>query len=173
MAIRLVGNKAPDFCELAVMPDSTIKKRSLADFLTSDKWLVLFFYPKDFTFICPAEINAISARVKEFQKLNTEIVGISTDSVQTHLEWIQTPISKGGIGQLTYPLLEDVSRTVALNYGVFDEENEEALRGLFIIDPTGKIQYETIHVNTVSREVDEILRVLTTLQTGGLCEIEW
>ncbi len=173
MAIRLVGNKAPDFCEQAVMPDLTIKKLSLSDLLTSDKWLVLFFYPKDFTIICPAEIIAISARVKEFQNLNTEIVGISTDSVQTHLKWVQTPVSKGGIGPILYPLLEDVSRTVAHNYGVFDEENEEALRGLFIIDPTGKIQYETIHVNTVSREVDEILRVLTSLQTGGLCEVKW
>ncbi|EIA19405.1 peroxiredoxin [Listeria fleischmannii subsp. coloradonensis] len=173
LTTRLVGNKAPSFCEQAVMPDATIQKVSLSDFITANKWLVLFFYPKDFTFICPAEIMALSARMEEFKHLDTDIVGISSDTVHTHLEWTQTPVAKGGIGKLNYPLLEDTSYTVAKNYGVFVEKDSETLRGLFIINPEGEVVYETIHLNIVSREVDEILRVLTALQTGGLCEIEW
>lgn len=173
MAERLVGKQAPLFELDAVMPDKTFGKVSLEKIINEGKWTVLFFYPMDFTFVCPTEITAISDRYDEFQELEAEVIGVSTDSIYTHLAWINTERTKNGIGTLKYPLASDHTHAVAKVYGVLIEEAGVALRGLFIINPLGQIQYEVVHHNNVGRDVDEVLRVLQALQTGGLCPANW
>lgn len=173
MAERLVGTQAPRFEMEAVMPNQTFGKVSLEKNIEDDKWTILFFYPMDFTFVCPTEIVAISARSDEFDALNARIIGASTDTIHSHLAWTNTPIKEGGIGRLNYPLAADTNHQVAIDYGVLIEEEGVALRGLFIINPKGEIQYEVVHHNNIGREVDEVLRVLQALQTGGLCPINW
>ncbi|WP_239254908.1 peroxiredoxin [Listeria ilorinensis] len=173
MAERLVGMPAPRFELDAVMPDRTFGKVKLEDQMADGKWTVLFFYPMDFTFVCPTEIVALSARAVEFEQLDTRIIGVSTDSIHSHLVWTNMGLEEGGIGQLKFPLASDMNHQAARDYGVLIEEEGVALRGLFIINPEGEIQYEVVHHNNVGREVDEVLRVLQALQTGGLCPIDW
>lgn len=131
------------------------------------KWTVVFFYPMDFTFICPTEITAFSKRFADFKKLDTIVYGISTDSVHSHKAWLKD------LGALNYPLLSDMSHTVSREYGVLLEEKGIALRGTFIIDPDGILRYALYHDNNVGRSVGEVLRVLQALQTGELCPVEW
>lgn len=173
MSERLVGKRAPFFEMDAVMPDKTFGKVSLEEIMKEGKWTILFFYPMDFTFVCPTEITAISDRYDEFQDLDAEVIGVSTDSIYSHLAWINTERTKNGIGQINYPLASDISHKVSREYGVLIEEKGVALRGLFIISPLGEIQYEVVHHNNVGRDVDEVLRVLQALQTGGLCPANW
>ncbi|GIP17076.1 thioredoxin-like protein YkuU [Paenibacillus montaniterrae] len=172
MADRLVGRQAPDFTmETALGDGSDFGTVSLSDY--KGKWLVLFFYPLDFTFVCPTEITALSLVADQFKALNTEILGVSIDSKHTHRAWINTPVESNGLGKLNFPLASDITKSVAKDYGVLIEEEGVALRGLFIINPEGEIQYQVVNHNNVGRSVDETLRVLQALQSGGLCPINW
>ncbi|CAE6442329.1 unnamed protein product [Rhizoctonia solani] len=172
MAERLVGRPAPDFkMETATGNGQDFSTAALSDY--KGKWLVLFFYPLDFTFVCPTEITALSQAAEEFTKLNTEILGVSVDSKHSHRAWINTPVNDNGLGQLSFPLAADITKNVARDYGVLIEEEGIALRGLFIIDPEGEIKYQVVNHNDVGRSVEETLRVLQALQSGGLCPINW
>ncbi len=170
-----VGKPAPDF-RLASTKDATSptdlgKQIGLADY--RGKWLVFFFYPLDFTFVCPTEITALSHRADEFKEFDTEILGCSTDSVFSHWAWLNTDPSKNGIAGTTFPLVSDFTKGTARAYGVLDEASGAAQRGLFIIDPEGILKYAVVTDDNVGRSVEETLRVLQALQTGGLCPAEW
>jgi peroxiredoxin (alkyl hydroperoxide reductase subunit C) len=172
MTARLVGKQAPDFSMQSVSGDGEqFSKISLADY--KGKWLVFFFYPLDFTFVCPTEITALSDANELFQDLDTEILGVSTDSQYSHRAWIQTPSDSNGLGRINFPLAADSTQQVARDYGVLIEEEGVALRGLFIIDPEGEVKYQVVNHNDVGRSVDETLRVLQALQSGGLCAANW
>ncbi|MBM7566873.1 peroxiredoxin [Paenibacillus sacheonensis] len=172
MAERLVGRPAPEFSmETATGNGQDFSTAALSDY--KGKWLVLFFYPLDFTFVCPTEITALSSAAEEFSKLNTEILGVSVDSKHSHRAWINTPVNDNGLGKLNFPLAADITKNVARDYGVLIEEEGIALRGLFIIDPEGEIKYQVVNHNDVGRSVEETLRVLQALQSGGLCPINW
>lgn len=164
---RLVGNKAPDFTLPVLEADGeTFSQRSLKDY--ENKWLVLFFYPLDFTFICPTELTEFSKYQQDFLNLEAEILSVSTDSVHCHLAW-----QRNGLGQLGYPMAADQTLDVSQRYGVLLEEEGISLRGLFLIDPEQTIRYALIHDNNVGRNVQEVLRVLAALKTGGLCGAGW
>ena len=169
----LVGKKAPDF-SLDAVCNGQFRTASLEDY--KKKWLVVFFYPLDFTFVCPTEILAFSDRINEFKKLGAEVVGVSIDSKFTHLAWCNTPRNQGGIADLSYPLLADLNKKMATDYGVL-AEGGVALRGLFIIDPDGVVQHATINNLGVGRSVDETLRVLQAFQfvrdNGEVCPANW
>ncbi len=160
----LVGKQAPDF-KLQGVSHEAFEYHALADY--RGKWVVLFFYPLDFTFICPTEITGFSKLDDEFEKLNAKVLGVSTDSVHSHKAWLKE------LGPLKYPLLADKTMKVSADYGVLVEEEGTALRGTFIIDPDGKVRYALVHDNNVGRSVKEVLRALTALQTGELCPVEW
>ena len=165
-----VGEKAPDFALDAVIGTESgkeFKKIGLADY--RGKWLVLFFYPADFTFVCPTEIKGFNEALPKFKGLNADVAAVSTDSKWSHLAWIK----RGDLGDLKYPLLADFNKDVARRYGVLEERAGIALRGLFIIDPQGVVQYEVIHNTDVGRSVDETMRVLEALQTGSRCPLGW
>lgn len=172
MGLRLVGKKAPEFTmETALGNGKDFGKVSLSDY--KGKWLILFFYPLDFTFVCPTEITAMNDAYDLLQDLDTEILGVSTDSKFSHRAWINTPESENGLGQLKFPLAADITKSVARDYGVLLEDEGIALRGLFIIDPEGDLKYQVVNHNDVGRSVDETLRVLQALQAGGLCPANW
>jgi peroxiredoxin 2/4 len=173
MAERMVGKQAPRFEMKAVLPNGEFGTVSLEENMKKGKWTVLFFYPLDFTFVCPTEITAISDRYDEFEDLDAEVIGVSTDSVYSHQAWIKTPRSENGLGEIKYPLAADTNHAVSRDYGVLIEEEGIALRGLFIIDPEGELKYAVVHHNNIGRDVDEVLRVLQALQTGGLCPANW
>lgn len=169
---RFVGMNAPDFRMETVAANSRdFTHVSLSEY--KGKWLVLFFYPLDFTFVCPTEISGISAQIHEFKKLNAEVLGVSVDSVHSHKAWINTAPENGGLGEISYPLASDITKEVSRSYGVLIEEEGIALRGLFIIDPDSKIRYSVVHDLNVGRSIEETLRVLQALQSGGLCPINW
>lgn len=131
------------------------------------KWVVLFFYPLDFTFVCPTEVTEFSKHIDEFKKSNAEVVGVSIDSVHSHHAWIKS------LGGLNYPLLSDINKTVSRAYDVLIEDKGYALRGTFIIDPEGIVKYSQVNDTSVGRSVTEILRVLQALKTGELCQVDW
>ncbi|KAK4478857.1 hypothetical protein RD792_014362 [Penstemon davidsonii] len=160
--LPLVGNVAPDFEAEAVFDQEFINVK-LSDYI-GKKYVILFFYPLDFTFVCPTEITAFSDRYQEFEKLNTEVLGVSIDSVFSHLAWVQTDRKSGGLGDLAYPLVSDVTKSIAKSYGVLIPDQGIALRGLFIIDKEGVIQHSTINNLAIGRSVDETLRTLQALQ---------
>jgi alkyl hydroperoxide reductase subunit AhpC len=168
-----VGNKAPDFKGTAVV-NKEFKEISLKDY--KGKWLCLFFYPLDFTFVCPTEITAFSDRVEDFKKLGCEVVGASIDSHFSHLAWINTPRAQGGLGDIRYPLLADVNKHASRDYQVLTDGGI-ALRGLFLISPEGNIEYQVVHNLGVGRSVDETLRVLEAFQYvakhGEVCPANW
>jgi len=159
-----VGQKAPDFKVEACLKGEFVKV-ALEDY--KDKWLVLFFYPLDFTFICPTEITAFSDRSEEFEALNTKVLGGSTDSVHSHKAWLKE------LGELNFPLFSDMTHEMSDAYGVLLPEEGIATRGTFIISPDGELKYALYHHNDVGRSIDETLRVLKGLQTGGLCPVNW
>lgn len=172
MAERLVGKPAPDFTlETALGNGKDFGKASLSDY--KGKWLVLYFYPLDFTFVCPTEIVALSDAYETFRSLNAEVLGVSVDSKHSHRAWINTPKDDNGLGKLNHPLGADITKQVSRDYGVLIEEEGIALRGLFIIDPDGELKYEVVNHNDIGRSVDETIRVLQALQSGGLCPINW
>lgn len=161
-----VGEPAPSFTLDAVV-DKEFKKVSLTDY--RGKWVVLFFYPADFTFVCPTEITGFDKAIDRFTELNAQLLGASVDSKYSHLAWIK----RGDLGDLKYPLLADNKKEATLRYGILDEKEGVALRGLFIIDPNGVLQYQVVNNLSVGRSVDETLRVLEALQTGELCPLGW
>jgi alkyl hydroperoxide reductase subunit AhpC len=175
MDVSHVGQPAPLFRAPVAYPTdgpaSPISYISLDDY--RGKWLVLFWYPQDFTFVCPTEITALSDRMDEFAEIDTEILGASTDSVYSHRAWMRTARDQNGIAGTNYPILSDMTHRIARDYGVLIEEQGITLRGLFIIDPDGVLQYVTINNPNIGRSVDETLRVLKGLQAGGLCPSDW
>jgi eukaryotic-like serine/threonine-protein kinase len=172
LAPVIVGTRAPDFrLPCTAWPESTAREVSLADF--RDRWLVLLFYPRDFSMVCPTELTALSVQFEEFARRDCDILGISTDSVASHQKWIVTPRSQGGLGGLAFPLASDEDGAVCQAYGVLLPRQHAALRGLFIIDPNGVLQYQVVHNLSVGRRSDEVLRVLDGLQTGGMCPEGW
>ena len=165
-----VGHPAPEFSLEAVINTATgqeFKSLNLQDF--RGKWLVLFFYPSDFTSVCPTEIKGFNDSVDIFNKLNAEILAVSTDSKWSHRAWIKS----GELGNVKYPLLSDITKETSCRYGVLDKVAGVALRGLFLIDPNGVIQYQVVHNMDIGRSVDETIRVLEALQTGGMCPLGW
>ena len=168
----LIGQSAPNFSIEAVRFDST-KPETIQRDSYSDKWVILIFYPRDFSFVCPTELTAFSARIEDFRSRNCELLGISVDSLDDHRRWFKTPAADGGIGQLQYPLGSDPAGSMATSYGVWLAEQHCSARGLFIIDPDGVIQYYVVQNTSVGRSSDEILRVLDAVQSGGLCPESW
>lgn len=167
-----VGSKAPNFRMPSTKNMETLEEDiSLSDY--HGKWLVFFFYPLDFTFVCPTEITAMNDRLADFQEMDAEVLGCSTDSVYSHRAWIKTEPEQGGLGPIDFPLASDITKSVSRDYGVLVEAEGTALRGLFIIDPEGELKYQVVHHNNIGRNVDEVLRVLEALQAGGLCPANW
>ncbi len=162
-----VGKPAPSFKAQALV-GCEFKTLSLEDY--HGKWVCLYFYPLDFTFVCPTEIVEFNNAVDRFKKLNCEIIGGSTDSVFSHLGWTKADERLSG---LQYPLLSDITHSIGRDYGILLEDKGITLRGAFLIDPEGILRYQLVHDLGVGRNVDEILRVLTALQTGELCPATW
>lgn len=170
----LVGKQAPDFSEKAVQGAEIIENFTLSQF--KGKYVVLFFYPLDFTFVCPTELHAFNAKVEEFKKLNTEVVAVSTDSWFSHAAWLQTPKRQGGIEGVQYPLVSDFNKKISADYDVL-LEGGMALRGLFLIDKEGVVQHQVINNLPLGRNVDEAVRMVTALQyteqNGEVCPANW
>jgi len=169
-----VQKPAPAFKAQAVV-DGQFKEVSLDDY--KGKYVVLYFYPLDFTFVCPTEIIAFSDRIGEFTELGTAVLGVSTDSHFSHLAWINMPRKQGGLGGLNYPLVSDFAKSISRDYGVLIEEAGIALRGLFLIDPEGVVRQITINDLPVGRSVDETLRLIKAFQFvekhGEVCPANW
>ena len=171
----LVTQQAPDFTADAVMPDNTFGQITISGY--KGKNVVLFFYPLDFTFVCPSEILAFNKKLDEFKKRNTEVIGVSVDSKFTHLAWKNTPVEDGGIGNIQYPLVSDLNKNIAREYGILFNESV-ALRGLFLIDTKGVIRHAVINDLPLGRNVSEALRMVDALQfveTHGdqVCPANW
>jgi len=171
----LVTQEAPDFAAEAVMPDNTFGQIKLSSF--RGRYVVLFFYPLDFTFVCPSEILAFNKRLEDFKKRNCEVIGVSVDSKFTHLAWKNTPVDNGGIGAIQYPLVQDLNKAIAKSYGILFNE-AVALRGLFLIDTKGIIRHAVINDLPLGRSVNEALRMVDALQfveTHGdqVCPANW
>jgi peroxiredoxin (alkyl hydroperoxide reductase subunit C) len=171
----LVTKPAPDFTANAVMPDNSIKP----DFRLSDyrgKFVVLFFYPLDFTFVCPSELIAFDHRLQEFKKRNVEVIGVSIDSHFTHLAWKNTPVNNGGVGQLRYPMVADISKEITGAYDLLCGPGI-ALRGSFLIDPDGVVRHQVVNDLPLGRDIDEMLRMVDALQFflkhGEVCPAGW
>lgn len=163
-----VGSRAPGFALQATDGSASGPFQvTLDDYL--DRWITLLFYPRDFSLICPTELTAISDRIADFQSRGCEVLGISTDDIETHARWIHTPPEQGGLGPITFPLASDTDGATCRQYAVYLEQQNVALRGLFIVDPNGVLQYQLVHSLSVGRSSDEVLRVLDALQSGGLC----
>lgn len=162
----MIDQPAPQFVADAVIDGGEFKKINLADY--KGKWLVLFFYPLDFTFVCPTELTQFRDRLSDFKTAKAEVVGCSVDSTHSHKRWL-----KDDLGNLGYPLLADLTKRISRDYGVLIESAGIATRGTFIIDPDQKIQYMGIHNTSVGRDAGEILRVLQGLQSGELCGAGW
>lgn len=170
----LVSREAPNFKATAVMPDGSFKEISLQDY--RGKYVLLFFWPLDFTFVCPTEIIAFSDRADEFEKLGVQILGCSVDSHYTHLAWRNTPRKAGGIGDVKYPLIADLDKKISEAYGVL-LPNGVALRGLFFIDRDGIVRHEVVNDLPLGRSVDEVLRIVKAWQFyeqhGEVCPANW
>ena len=172
MERAMVGQPAPDFNMASTKNIEKLNENvKLSDY--KGKWLVVLFYPLDFTFVCPTELTAFSDRYADFEGIGADIIGVSTDSVYSHRAWLKTPRDKGGVEGLKYPLAADATKNVARDFGVLIEDRGIALRGLFIIDPEGVLRYKVVHDLNVGRSAEETLRVIQALQTGGLCQAEW
>lgn len=170
-----VQKEAPDFTASAVVNGDIVEGFKLSS--TRGKYAVLFFYPLDFTFVCPTEIIAFSDRIEEFKKRNCEVIGVSVDSAYSHLAWVNTPRKQGGLGDLKYPLVADLTKKISADYGVLLEDAGIALRGLFVLDQKGIVHAITIHNLPLGRSVDEALRVVDALQYfekhGEVCPANW
>lgn len=170
----LVNQPAPDFEAQAVMPDGAFKQISLSDY--KGKYTILFFYPLDFTFVCPTEIIAFSDRNGEFAELGVQLLGCSIDSHFSHLAWRNTPRSEGGLGDIQYPLIADLNKQIAQAYDVL-LPGGMALRGLFLMDKEGVVQHQVVNNLPLGRSVDEALRMVQALQyfeqNGEVCPADW
>ena len=173
--MSLVQKQSPDFTAQAAMPNGEIQPLNLSEY-KKGKYAVLFFYPFDFTFVCPTEILAFSNHLKEFEARNTVVIGCSIDSHHTHRAWRNTKIEDGGIGAITYPLVADVNKTIARDYGVL-LEGGMALRGTFLLDKNGVVRHETVNDLGIGRNIEETLRVIYALQFteehGEVCPVGW
>ena len=172
----LVGKQAPDFTAQAVMPDNSIEPKFNLREQGKGKNVVLFFWPLDFTFVCPSEIIAFNNRINEFKTRNTLVVGVSVDSQFTHLAWKNTPVEKGGIGNIQFPMVADLTKQIARDYDVLKDESI-ALRGTFLIDKHGVVQHQVINNLPLGRNVDEAIRMVDALQfheeNGEVCPAGW
>ncbi len=171
----LVQQPAPDFKAQAVMPDGNFKEISVSDY-QGKKYVVLFFYPLDFTFVCPTEIIAFDEAVERFEKLNVQLLGCSIDSHFTHLAWRNTPRNQGGLGQIRYPLIADLDKKISEAYGVLLSAGV-ALRGLFLIDKEGIVRHQVVNDLPLGRSVDEVVRIVEAWQfyeaNGEVCPANW
>lgn len=172
----LVGKPAPDFTASAVMGDNSINdKFKLSDL--RGKYVVLFFYPLDFTFVCPTELVAFNARLSEFHKRNCEVIGVSVDSKFSHVAWKSMPLEKGGVGNLGYPMVSDLTKSISRDYDVHIEGAGIALRGSFLIDKSGTVMHQVVNALPLGRNVDEMLRMVDALQhfeaNGEVCPAGW
>ena len=172
--MSLVTKQAPEFEAETVMPNNSFEKVSLSSF--RGQYVLVFFYPLDFTFVCPSEILAFNRQVNDFKTKNCAVLGISVDSVYTHLAWKNTPVDQGGIGPIQFPLVSDISKSISEDYGVLLEDGI-SLRGLFLIDKDGVIRHELVNDLPLGRNVDEALRVIDALQFfeehGDVCPANW
>ena len=171
----LVTNPAPDFTATAVMPDNSFNENfKLSDF--KGKYVVLFFYPLDFTFVCPSEIIAFDKALEKFKAANCEVISVSVDSAFTHLAWKNTPRNKGGIGDVQFPMVADIDKSISKNYQVLVNESI-SLRGLFLLDKDGVIRHQLVNDLPLGRNVEEALRLLDALQFtekyGEVCPANW
>ena len=186
----LVGKKAPDFKAKAVINGGEILDNFSLEQFIGKKYVLLFFYPKDFTFVCPSELHAFQEKIDEFKSRNVEVVACSTDTPESHWGWLQVPKDKGGIQGINYPIVADQSKTITENYGVlfgdyFVNENDEleadgpmiAFRGLFLIDKEGIVQHQLVNNLPLGRNVDEAIRMIDALQhfedEGEVCPANW
>lgn len=170
----LIGKKAPEIKAKAVV------KNQIVDFVLSDygkKYVVLFFYPLDFTFVCPTELHAFQEKLPEFEKRKCQVIGCSVDSCYCHAAWLSTSKQKGGIQGVTYPIVSDLHKSIARDYGVLKEEDGISYRGLFLIDRNGIVRHQLINDLPLGRSVDEALRILDALifheQHGEVCPANW
>jgi len=172
--MALVGKKAPQIEAKAIVKGNTISF-SLSEQL--GKYVVLFFYPLDFTFVCPTELHAFQEKLAEFEKRNTVVVGCSIDSCFSHAAWLKTPKTAGGIEGVTYPILSDIQKSIAKNYDVLKEEDGIAYRGLFLIDKEGIVRHQVVNDLPLGRSVDEALRMVDALifheDNGEVCPANW
>ncbi len=186
----LVGRKAPSFCAPAVVNGGEIVDNFSLDQYLGKKYVVFFFYPADFTFVCPTELLAFQEKLAEFEKRDTVVVACSVDSHFSHWKWLQTPLKEGGINAVTYPLVADLSKVIAQNYDVlageydYDDNGDsifvgtpQAYRGLFLIDKAGVVQHQLVNNMPLGRNVDEVLRLIDALQffeqNGEVCPANW
>lgn len=173
--MTLVGKKVPDFKAKAVVKDKFVDDFCLSDFL--GKYVVFFFYPLDFTFVCPTELHAFQEKLKEFEKRNAAVIGCSVDSCFSHAAWLNTPKAKGGIEGISYPIISDLNKSIARNFEVLNEEEGIAYRGLFLIDKEGMIRHQLVNDLPLGRSIDETLRLLDALifheKNGDVCPANW
>jgi peroxiredoxin (alkyl hydroperoxide reductase subunit C) len=171
---QLVTKEAPDFTAQAVMPDNSFADLKLSSY--RGKHVILFFYPLDFTFVCPSEIIAFDKELSKFKENGAEVIGVSVDSHYTHLAWKETPVSKGGIGKIEYPLVSDLNKNISRDYGVLVDDSV-ALRGLFLIDKEGIVRHAVVNDLSLGRSTNEALRMLSALQFteeyGEVCPANW
>lgn len=174
--MSLVGSKAPVFSAPTVLPDNTIKPDFGLEELRG-KYVVLFFYPLDFTFVCPTEILEFNRKLTEFKERGVEVVGVSVDSQYSHLAWKNTPVDKGGIGNVQYPLVADLTKQISRDYGVLVEDAGVALRGTFLIDKEGVVKHSVINDLGLGRNIDEAIRMVDALRYhekyGEVCPANW
>lgn len=172
---HLIGRPAPDFKTKAVVGGQIVDDFSLQDY--HGKYVFFFFYPLDFTFVCPTELHAFQERIEEFSKRGAEVVACSVDSCYSHFAWVSTPKSKGGIEGVSYPIVSDLNKTISRDYGVLFEEEGVSFRGQFLIDKKGIIRHQLINDLPIGRSVDEALRLLDALifheEHGEVCPANW
>lgn len=170
-----VGKKAPHFKGEAVMPDGSFKEISLEDYL-GKKYVLLYFYPLDFTFVCPSEIIALDKAISKFEEREVQLIGCSVDSKFTHLAWRNTSLDKGGIGAIKHPLLSDITKQISRDYNILTDDSV-ALRALFLIDKNGIVQHALVNNLSIGRSVDEALRIVDAVQFnvkhGDVCPANW
>lgn len=171
----LVGKKAPSFKAKGVQGTKMLDEISLESF--RGKYVILFFYPLDFTFVCPTELHAFQERLDEFNKRNCEVLGCSVDSCYSHYAWLQTPKAKGGIEGVSYPLISDMNKTISKDYDVLSGEEGIAYRGLFLIDKEGVVRHQVVNDLPLGRSIDEAIRILDALlffeKNGEVCPANW
>ena len=171
----LVGKSAPDFVASAVQGCTIIDNFRLSDF--KGKHILLFFYPLDFTFVCPTELHAFNERLPEFHARNVEVIGVSVDSKYSHFAWLSTPRERGGIEGVAYPIVSDITKKISAAYDVLSDELGIAYRGLFLIDPDFLIRHQLVNDLPLGRSVDEALRIVDALQfyteRGEVCPANW
>jgi peroxiredoxin (alkyl hydroperoxide reductase subunit C) len=171
----LVNRQAPDFTAKAVKGSEVIDDFKLSSL--RGKYVVLFFYPLDFTFVCPTELHAFQEKLEDFKKKNVEVIGVSTDSWFSHLAWLKTPRNQGGIEGVTYPLISDFNKTISRDYDVLFDGLGAAYRGLFLIDKEGIVQHQVVNNLPLGRNIDEALRMVDALQFtekhGEVCPANW